>query len=62
MPSRSFNKKDKIPNIRIMGLVIIWMLFILTMSLGVIGEGLDTFHYLLYGFTMLYITFIFKQL
>jgi hypothetical protein len=45
-----------------MGLVIIWMLFILTMSLGVIGEGLDTFHYLLYGFTMLYITFIFKQL
>jgi hypothetical protein len=40
----------------------IWVLFIIIMSLGVIGEGLDTFHYLLYGFTMLYITFIFKQL
>jgi hypothetical protein len=45
-----------------MGLVMIWVLFIVTMSLGVLGEGLDTFHYLLYGFIMLYITFIFKQL
>jgi hypothetical protein len=62
MPRRSFNKKLKIPDIKIMGLVIIWVLFILTMSLGVLGEGLDTFHYLLYGFIMLYITFIFKQL
>jgi hypothetical protein len=35
--------------------------FVLTMSLGVIGEGLDTFNYVLYGFTMLYITYIFKK-
>jgi uncharacterized membrane protein YciS (DUF1049 family) len=45
-----------------MKLIIVWMLFIITMSLGVIGEGLDTFHYLLYGFTMLYITYIVEQL
>jgi hypothetical protein len=62
MPSRGFNKKDEIPNIRMMKLIIVWMLFIITMSLGVIGEGLDTFHYLLYGFTMLYITYIVEQL
>jgi uncharacterized membrane protein YciS (DUF1049 family) len=62
MPCRGFNEKGQIPNIKIMGLIIIWMLFIITMSLGVIGEGLDTFNYLLYGFTMLYITYIFKQL
>jgi hypothetical protein len=35
--------------------------FVLTMSLGY-REGLDTFNYVLYGFTMLYITYIFKQL
>jgi hypothetical protein len=35
--------------------------FVLTMSLGVIGEGLDTFNYVLYGFTMLYMRIFFKK-
>jgi hypothetical protein len=45
-----------------MGLVLIWVIFIVIMSLGALGEGLDTFHYLMYSFIMLYILYIFKQL
>ena len=45
-----------------MGLIIIWVIFILTITLGVIGEGLESLHYLLYGFVMLYITYIYQQL
>jgi hypothetical protein len=45
-----------------MWLIIIWMLFIFTMTLGVMGEGLGTYHYILYGFVMLYITYIYWQL
>jgi hypothetical protein len=57
MPGRGFNEKlnTKYKNY---GINCDMDTFVLTMSLGVIGEGLDTFNYVLYGFTMLYITYI----
>jgi hypothetical protein len=60
MPGRGFNEKlnTKYKNY---GINCDMDTFVLTMSLGY-REGLDTFNYVLYGFTMLYITYIFKQL
>jgi hypothetical protein len=56
MPGRGFNEKaTKYKNY---GINCDMDTFVLTMSLGVIGEGLDTFNYVLYGFTC-YISRIF---
>ena len=47
-------------------LIIIWFIFILLMSLGASGRPIldpkiDTYHYILYGFVMLYFTYLFNK-
>lgn len=42
--------------------IIIWIFFILVMSLAVLGKIIDTFSYLLYLIVMLYVIDIYYQL
>ena len=38
------------------------LVFIITMSLGALGQKLDTFHYILYSLLVLYIIIIYKEI
>jgi hypothetical protein len=44
-----------------MYLVLFWILFVIVMSIGALGE-IDTFHYILNGFSMFYITYVYDKL
>jgi hypothetical protein len=43
-------------------ILILWIFFILIMSLSVLNRKIDTFHYILFSLVMLFITYIYKQL
>jgi len=45
-----------------MFIIIVWTFFIFIMSLGVLEHKIDTFLYLLYGFTILYFIYVYRLL
>jgi hypothetical protein len=45
-----------------MFLISLWLVFIILMSISVLGRRIDTFHYLLYALVLLYITIIYNEI
>lgn len=43
-------------------IIIVWGIFIFTMSISIFNHEIDTFHYLLYSLVMLYTYYIFYQI
>lgn len=45
-----------------LNIIFMWLLFIISMSLSVLTRIIDTNTYILYGFVMLYITYVYLQI